>query len=225
MKVLFQWIVEAFLLLIFPLVSILRFIVPLDKVHNRGSRKTPIVITEQWFVQTISHILMKWYFEQQHFKVYMFNFSPINGGIEEGAKHLKQFMNKHKIQECIMVGISTGAVTSYVYAQRFGGWEKVKRLICMGGPFKGTPWAMSFFFLKCGKQILPRSNFVRNLQKEQIQYPDRMICVAAKNDEFVPRWSSYLSKARFKEVPLVGHNNLHILSKEVWDLVAKEATI
>lgn len=220
---LYQWVIEIFSFLIFPVVSILRLFVPLDNVRNHDSQKPVIIITEQWFVQTISHIFMKWYWEQHKFKVYMFNFSPVNGGFDEGAVHLRKFINKQKIKKCILVGISMGAVTSYVYAQRFGGWKKVQKLVCMGAPFKGTPWAFSFSFLKNGRQTLPQSSFVEQLQREKLQYPKRMICVTAKTDELVPRWSSTVSQARQKEVPVVGHNNLHIWSRQVWDLVVSEA--
>src|SRR5262249_43003589 len=122
LEFLFQWIAEVFSFLIFPIVSIMRLLIPLNEVKNHDSKKIAIDITEQWFVQTISHVLMKWYLEQLHFKVYMFNFNPVRGGIDDGARQLRRFMNEQKIKKCIMVGISMGAVTSYVYAQRFGGW-------------------------------------------------------------------------------------------------------
>lgn len=221
--VLFQCIAEVFSFLIFPIVSMLRLFIPLDKVNNHDSQKPTIIIIEQWFVQTVSHVFLKSYLEKRNFKVYMFNFNPVHGGFDDGAYHLRKFINKQKIKDCILVGISMGAVTSYVYAQRFGGWKKVKKIVSLGGPFRGTPWALVFSFLKNGKQILPQSNFIEELQKEKLQFPDRVFCIIAKSDELVPRWSSILAKVRSKEVPIVGHNNLHIWSKDAWELVAREA--
>lgn len=222
-RVLYQWVIEIVVLLAFPLVSLLRLVIPMNKVVNHTSEKPTIVITEQWFVQTMSHIFMKRYFERQRFKVYMFNFSPVRGGIEDGAYRLKQFIQNRRITNCILVGISLGAVTSYVYVQRFGGWERVKKIFCMAAPFRGTPWANAISFFKSGRQILPGSDFVSQLSKEKVLFPERVICVVAKNDELVPRWSSVLARAKCREIGIVGHNNLHVFSKEVWELVVRES--
>lgn len=222
-RLLYLWILEFAVLFAFPFVSFFRLFVPMNKVTNHRSGKPTIIITEQWFVQTMSHIFMKRYFEKQKFRVYMFNFNPVQGGIDEGAYQLKKFIQKHKITNCILVGISLGAVTSYVYVQRFGGWQKVKKVFCMAAPFKGTPWANVISLCKSGKQIIPESDFVKQLAKEKIMFPERIICVVAKIDELVPRWSSVLAKAECREVGIVGHNNLHSLSKEVWELVVRES--
>lgn len=220
-----QWITEFFLIIVLPVISLLRVFIPLTSVKNHNSDKPPIIIIEQWFAKTISHMFLKRYLEERHFKVYLFNFNPIYGGVDDGAYRLKQFINHHKIYGCILVGISMGAVTSFVYTQRFGGWKKVRKLFCMAGPFRGTPLARSFFFLKSGRQISPKSKFLKKLRKEKIQYPDRVICIIAKSDEFVPRWSSILEQARNEEVSIVGHNNLHVWSRQVWELVAREAVV
>jgi len=218
-----QWIIEAFLIVVLPLISFLRLFIPLNTVKNHNSHKPPIIIIELWFAKTISHMFLKRYLEEKHFKVYLFNYNPMNGGVDDGAYRLKQFITHHKINNCILVGISMGAITSFVYAQRFGGWKKIKKLFCMAGPFHGTPWARSFSFLKSGRQLLPQSNFLKQLEKEKMPDPSRIVCISAKSDEFVPRWSSILSHARNEEVAVVGHNNLHVWSREVWEMVAKEA--
>lgn len=220
-----QWISELVLIFSFPLISFLRFFIPLNTVKNRYSKKVPIVIIEQWFAKTISHIWLKRYLEEKNFKVYVFSYGSLQGGIDDGAYKLSQFIKHRRLNECVLVGISMGAVTSLVYAQRFGGWGKIKKIFCLAGPFRGTPWANSISFLKCGRQLLPDGTFIRRLEKERIRYPNRLICITAKSDEFVPRWSSTIAQAKQREVPIVGHNNLHILSREVWELLVKEAVV
>lgn len=220
---LYQWVTEIFLILVLPVISFLRLFIPLNRVKNHNSQKPPVIIIEQWFAKTISHMFLKKYLEERDFKVYLFTYNPINGGLDDGAYRLKQFIKNHKLHNCILVGISMGAVTSYVYAQRFGGWKRIKKLLCMAGPFQGTPWAHWFAFLKSGRQLLPGSNFIKKLKKEKMPDPTRIVCISAKSDEFVPRWSSVLSQVRNEEISVVGHNNLHIWSKQVWEMVAREA--
>lgn len=218
-----QWISEIMLILLFPLISLLRFFIPLNTVKNQHSKKIPIVIIEQWFARTISHMFLKRFLEERNFQVYVFTYSSLNGGIDDGAYHLSQFMNNRHINQCVLVGVSMGALTSFVYAQRFGGWEKVRKMFCLAGPFRGTPWASSIAFLKSGRQLVPQSPFIKQLEKEKIFAPHRLVCITAKRDEFVPKWSSYLTQARNEEVPIVGHNNLHIWSRDVWEMVVREA--
>lgn len=218
-----QWATEILLILSLPFVTMLRFFIPFTAVKNNNSDKPPIIIIEQWFTKTISHMFLKQYLEEKQFKVYVFNFNLFTGGVDDGAYQLMKFINNRNISQCVLVGISVGAVTSYIYAQRFGGWKKVKKVLCMAGPFRGTPWAHSFSFLKGGRQLLPHSSFLRQIEREKILYPNRVVCITAKQDEFVPRWSSILGKVRKKKISIVGHNNLHIWSKEVWNLIVREA--
>lgn len=218
-----QGVIELLLIFSYPLTSILRFTVPLYSLYPHPQYKTPIVIVEQWFAQNAYHIFMKRYLEKKGFRVYLFNFSLFKGGIDDGAVELKNFFEKYSLQNALIVGISAGALTSFTYLQTYNGWKKVKKLISLGGPFKGTPLAYPIVFLKSGRQLIPQSTFLTTLQKKKIRKPHRILCISPLIDEMVPTTSNRLPSVKQKKIPCIGHNNLHIWSKDVLTIIINEA--
>lgn len=220
-----QWLIEILLIMTYPLVSLSRLFLPLHKITSRPTKKAPIIIVEQWFSKNAYHIFMKKYLEKKGFVVYWFNFSLLRGGIDEGAQALKKFIDNRNLQNVVLVGISVGAVTSLIYLEQHNGWRKVKKLISIGGPFKGTPLAYFIFFLKTGRQLLPNSIFLQRLFARKLTHPDRIISLTSLKDEMVPPASSKLSTMNTFVLNRVGHNNLHVWSKETFKLILDEAQI
>jgi pimeloyl-ACP methyl ester carboxylesterase len=221
-----RWIPEAISLSLFIVNLLLRFINSIfsfDKPTDRKNNKPAIIIFEQWFTKNYWHVLMKKYLEKRGFQVYWTNYSLGKGGAEEGAKYLKEFIERNKIKDAVLVGISMGAFSSYVYLQRLGGWSNIKKFISIAGPFKGTPLAFAPDLLTNTAQIRPNSRFRKNLLDEPIRYPKRIVCIAAEADEIVAPSSSFLSRARNKLVGVSGHNFLHMFSSEVFATIAREA--
>lgn len=215
--------VELILLSLFPLSIVLRFVFKVDYKTVKTNKKMPIVIVSQWFTQNALHLIMRRFLENRGHPVYLFNYSIYKGGIDDGAQELKKFLNDRKIGRCTLVGISSGAVTSYAYAQKYGGWKHIVKIISVGGPFFGTPWAIFYIFSKTGRDLVPWSNFMKNLHKIKNKYPKRIVSVVSVFDEFVPPRSGVLPDSKVKKIDIVGHNNLHIWSNDVFKIISNEA--
>ena len=217
-----EWIIEFILFASYPVKTFFYFFVPIHQVVNNSQHKTPIIIVELWFSQNIYHYFLKRYLEKNGFRVYMFNSNLFINGIDDGAQELDEFMNERKISKAVLVGISLGGLCAYQYFRKYG-WERIEKLVTIGAPFYGTPWIFPLFLFKAGRELIPGSKFVNTLKAEKITNPDRIVCLTAKYDELVPDESSVLKGARHIEVDVVGHNFLHILSKETYEQVAKES--
>lgn len=72
---------------------------------------------------------------------------------------------------------------------------------------------------------MPGSQFLNDLFEGELRNPDKIVCVSAKYDEFVPIWSSQLLGAQSEVLPVVGHVNLAAFSKLTYDLIAKYAKL
>ena len=220
-KYLKEWVIEVLLLISYPVKTLMYFFVPIHKVKKSKDRDIPIVFVEQWFSQNIYHYFMKRYLEEKGFRVYMFNKSLFIGGIDDGAIALEKFIVQHKIEKAILLGISIGGVTALRYAQIFG-FTKIEKIITLGSPFQGTPWIIPLFFLKAGRDLLPGSSFVKKINREKIEEPDKILCINAKYDELVPDESSKLPGVREITLDIVGHNYLHILANETYKAILEE---
>lgn len=217
--------IEGLLLVLFPLSIFLRFLLRFKYSSIKRNSKTPVVIVGQWFTHNALHLIMKSFLEQKGHPVFLFNYSIMRGGIEDGAIELEKFILQKEIRKCILVGISTGAVTSYLYAQKLKGWRRVAKIISVGGPFYGTPWAIFYAFSQTGRDLLPGSKFILEMHKMKNQYPSKIVSVIPIFDEFIPKWSSILPNSRVKQIDIAGHNNLHIWSRDVFKIITQEGAI
>jgi triacylglycerol lipase len=166
---------------------------------------------------------MKKYLERKGFRVYWTNFSLTKGGAEKGASYLDSYIKKHKINNAVLVGISMGAFSAFVYLQRYNGWERVNKFISVAGPFRGSPLAFIPSFFAKTHQIRPNSNYIKKLMSEPIRNPEKIVCIGAQKDEMVPLSSVFLRRARNKLVKVKGHNFLHMFSLAVFRTIAAEA--
>lgn len=217
--------IEGLLLILFPFSIFFRVFLSPKYNDYKNNKGTPVVIVGQWFTHNALHLLMKGFLEKRGHPVYLYNYSIMKGGIDDGAIELKKFIENKKISKCILVGISTGAVTSYVYAQKFNGWRHVLKIISVGGPFFGTPWALFYSFSKTGRDLMPDSKFMRELHKIRNKHPEKIVSVIPVFDEFISKSSSILPNSRVKKIDVAGHNNLHIWSPDVFYIILNEAAI
>lgn len=217
--------IEGILLILFPLSIFLRFFLRFKYGTVEQNSKTPVIIVGQWFTHNALHMIMKSFLERKGHPVYLFNYSIMKGGIEDGARELEKFVMRREIGKCILVGISTGAVTSYLYAQKLSGWRRVAKIISVGGPFYGTPWAIFYSFSQTGRDLLPGSKFILNMHKLRNKYPYKIVSVIPVFDEFIPKWSSILPNSQVRQIDIAGHNNLHIWSRDVFKIIAQEGAV
>lgn len=215
-----HWLREILLVLLFPVFDVIGLIFPLSRLNPEPTKDSVILIVERWLSQNPAHFLMKLYLEKRGFKVYLVNFSLFQGDFMDSSRSLAKFIEKNNLENITLVGISFGSITSYLYLQRFSGWEKVKRFIAIAPPFQGTSRANLFLFLRSGRQMRPGSQFIKNYLSEKVINPDKILCIRALRDEMVPTKNSLLEGINVEIVRVYGHNNLHILSKKAFSLIA-----
>lgn len=224
MKFIKYWGREILLILFFPFFDVFGLLFPLSKLNPAPTQNSPIIIVERWMSLNPAHILMKNYLEKRGFTVYLVNFSLLKGDFIDSARGLEKFIKDNNLKNITLVGVSFGTITSYIYLQRMSGWEFVNKFISVAGTFGGTPRSYLFPFMKSGRQMTPRSKFVKELRSEPVQHPERIVCLRAIRDEMVPmRSSSELPGVRVEIIPVYGHNNLHMISSETFDHIAGNA--
>lgn len=212
----FAWIIE-FLYWLINAVSPLFGFIPLPPTI-----KSPVLIVTGGFTAAILYFPFKKYLEAKGFEVHVINFSSTKG-IEYSAKNISDYLEKHNLSNVILVGISTGALASYVYLNKMEGWNKTKKFISIAGPFRGSFWAYFTVFSKTGRELLPGSRFMKYFETIENMHTERTYTIHAEKDELVPSWSSKIPSKKTIVIPLYGHVRVHSFSKETFETVAKIA--
>ena len=182
--------------------GLLGFILPLDGVNKKPTRKYPIVFVHGWLVRNTPYIFVKNFLEKAGFAVYMSDLDLELGSIEDSAIKLSRFVEQKKLSKFYLIGDSCGALISLYYLQRLNGWRRVLKFVSVGGPFNGSPLALlAIWFSKAARQMLPNSEFLKELKDVSIKDEDKIICVSAEYDDIVPRWSSQVRGAQKIIVP------------------------
>ncbi len=182
-----------------------------------------IVFVERWLNKNIIHQYWMIYLRKKGFSIHLISLSLFKDSFEKSAQELESYMRKNNLKDITLVGISSGGISCLEYLQNYSGWERVSRFISIGTPFKGTDIASLFFFFKPARELIPSSTFMTNLSKSPVTNLEHITCLVAKVDQLVPRSSGCLKGAQQKVVDVYGHNNLHLYSKETYDIVAKLA--
>ena len=123
------------------------------------------------------------------------------------------------VKKIDIVGHSMGGLIGLYYVKKLGGHEKVRKLVMMGTPIKGT-WvallgvATVGFFSSSSWQLLPGSSFLRELQQGALPESVDYYTIAASRDWVCPPASTPIDGAEPISVPL-GHSSL-VVSDEVY---------
>lgn len=210
---------ELSLIFFYPISSLFAQIVGRNELEGKGDGKV-IVIVERWLSKNVKHIFWKHYLEKRGYKVYLANFSLYKGSFANSALDLKKYIEKRDLEDIILVGISSGGLTSLIYLQDHGGWERVDKFISVGAPFKGTWTALTLTLFYSGRQLLPNSSFIKKIKKYEIKNLDRIYCFRTTIDEMVP-YGSVLSGAHEMRINAIGHNNLHLGIGRTYERIAE----
>jgi pimeloyl-ACP methyl ester carboxylesterase len=158
------------------------------------------------------------------FTVFSFNLGTFNSrDIRRSA-----FLIHRKIESILahtpatkldIIGHSMGGLIGLYYIKKLGGHARVRRLIMMGTPVRGT-WAALFGIATIGLwststwQLLPRSRFLEELAQGPLPPGVEVVSLAAARDWMSPPWVTRLRGATHVTVPM-GHSSL-VMSDEVY---------
>lgn len=221
-KVISQILSEVGLIILYPFSAIVLKSLP-QKAFAPSGEGQPIVLVERWVNYNIRHFYWKYYLQKQGFRVYIKNFPIYKGDFDKSSIALKNFLASNKLENVILVGISSGAITSLIYLQERDGWERVNKFIALGAPFKGTWSCIFLLFSKSGWELFPNSSLIKKISQYRIKNVDKILCIGSKFDEMVP-YGTYLPKAHKYTINTIGHNNLHIMVRTTYKKIADFAS-
>lgn len=210
---------EAYYIITYPFLSL--FIKP--KKSTNGHAKHKVLLVESWFQSNPYHVMWMNYLEKRGLQTSIINFPIMTESFSESAKKLDAYIQKHKLTDFTLVGISNGALVCLYYLHHYKGWENIKHFISIGAPFRGTKTAMLVGFTKKGSDMLPHSLFLKELISQPVP-KEKMTTVSAEIDEFVPKESSIFPGVRSYTLKAIGHNNFHLEYQQTYDLIANIAS-
>ncbi len=134
-------------------------------------------------------------------------------------RKIERILAQTPSQKIDIIGHSMGGLIGLYYVKKLGGHARVRKLIMMGTPVRGT-WAALAGVVTLGLwstsswQLLPRSRFRDELAQGPIPPGVEVSTIAAARDWVVPLATTRLPGTSSMTVPL-GHSSL-VVSEEVY---------
>jgi len=161
--------------------------------------------------------------------VMSFRFGPIPinlGDIRSSADHVAQKVESIIAQTAVsqvdVVGHSMGGLVALYYVKRLGGGRRVRRLVLLGTPARGTWSALLGLFTAplglASLQLLPGSPFLRELTETPLPPGVDVVSIGAVRDWLAPLASTVLEGVRHIALP-TGHSGL-LVDDHVADVVS-----
>ncbi len=83
--------------------------------------------------------------------------------LEDRVEELKRGLRVKKLN---LIGHSLGGIIIRYYLKKMDGWKSVKRAVYMATPHHGVPVARLVPFTKAGRQLVPGSEFLKEMQDD-----------------------------------------------------------
>jgi triacylglycerol lipase len=132
-----------------------------------------------------------------------FNALPIEEVARAVAARVERLLRDHRLQHIDVVGHSEGGLIGRYYIQKLGGASRVRHLVTLGTPHRGTFWAYSGYVLRRSlpslSQMAPGSRLLGELSDDTFPRAVRLTSIYAQGDALCPPASCRL------EVRLGGH--------------------
>ena len=135
-------------------------------------------------------------------------------------RKIESILAQTSVKRIDILGHSMGGLIGLYYVKKLGGHEKVRKLLMMGTPLRGTwaalPGVATLGWLSSSSwQLLPRSDFLRELEQGPLPPDVEYYTIAAARDWVCPIGSTHMEGATQVTVPL-GHSSL-VVSHEVYE--------
>src|SRR5258706_11611241 len=153
------------------------------------------------------------------FNIGTFNVRDIRRSAFLIHRKIERILAQTPSQKIDIIGRSMGGLIGLYYIKKLGGHARVRKLVMMGTPVRGT-WSALAGVLPLGLwstsswQLLPRSRFLDELAQGPIPPGVEVSTIAAARDWVVPLATTRMQGANSMTVPL-GHSSL-VVSEEVY---------
>ena len=126
-----------------------------------------------------------------------------------------------------IIGYSKGGLIGHYYLKKLGGETRVKKLITLGTPHQGSPWALLGaltplrWVLASLKQMSPGSLFLSDLKEIPFPQKTRIYSIYSTSDKVCPYPTSVLTEnSNVKNFELKGLSHSELLvRKKVYDAI------
>jgi pimeloyl-ACP methyl ester carboxylesterase len=196
-----------------------------DAAFDQVTPEAPPVLIIHGFLGTRgSMYMLERRLVQDGFVVVSFNLGTLNvRDIRRSAflihRKIERILAQTPSQRIDIIGHSMGGLIGLYYVKKLGGHTRVRKLIMMGTPVRGT-WAALAGVVTLGLwstsswQLLPRSRFLDELAQGPMPPNVEVHTIAAARDWVVPLATTRMTGANAMTVPL-GHSSL-VVSEEVY---------
>jgi len=199
--------------------------VPADEKQTPPSGRPVLLIHGYLATRGSLHLLERNLSRRGHV-VMSYKLGPINlGDIRDSAgliaRKVESIVAQTGVTQVDIVGHSMGGLVGLYYLKRLGGRHRVRRLVLLGTPARGT-WSALFGLITAplglaSLQLLPGSPFLRDL--EEMPLPDGVdvVSIGAERDWLAPLGTTVLKGVRHISVA-TGHSGL-LVEDDVADVV------
>ena len=129
-----------------------------------------------------------------------FNARPVEELARVVAERVEQLIRHHPRERIDLVGFSEGGLIGRYYVQKLNGAHRVRHLVTLGTPHRGTPWAYSGYLvgrvLPSLRQMAPGSPLLRDLADEGFPDSVRLTSIYSQEDPFCPPSTCRLEAGR-----------------------------
>ena len=132
--------------------------------------------------------------------VWHFNTQPIDRTARLLAEKMEGLADQYGFTRVHVVGHSKGGLIARRYVQHYGGDHRVKSLVTLGTPHRGTPTAVAGFALlglaalaTSARDLLPGSRVVKAIGKDAFPAHIPLTSVFSREDLVCPYWASRLT--------------------------------
>ena len=159
-----------------------------------------------------------------------FNARPVEELARLVAERVEQLIRHHPRERIDLVGHSEGGLIGRYYVQKLNGAHRVRHLVTLGTPHRGTPWAYSGYLvgrvLPSLLQMAPRSMLLRDLADDSFPDSVRLTSIYSQRDPFCPPSSCRLDGGRgahLKNVEVARGGHLAFLfSASISSIICRE---
>lgn len=211
-------------------VSYLRHLVRGNEIKNKrfpdqiSDRHPPVLLIHGFLGTRGSMFVIEQRLQRDGFAVISFNLGVLNvRDIRASAllihRKVEQIIKQSGVHRIDIVGHSMGGLIGLYYIKHLGGESRVRRMVMLGTPARGT-WAALLgvatmgLFSASSWQLLPGSNFLQELHDGPLPHGVEFFTISAERDWLCPPSATQLEGAHAISVPL-GHSSL-VMSEAVY---------